>query len=84
MANIKSAKKRIRVIEKKTALNKSAKSSLKTQMKKFDAAANEGSAELDTLYKETVSKVDVSAKKGIVHKNKANRVKAQLAKKMAK
>jgi len=84
VANIKSAKKRIKVIEKKTAENRVQKSSLKTQLKKFDAAVNSKNAEgLDTLYNETVSKVDMVAAKGVIHKNKAAHTKAQLAKKMS-
>lgn len=80
MPNIKSAKKRVKVIDKKTAQNRMLKSALKTQLKKFDAAvaAGEGQA----VYGETVSKVDASASKGIIHKNKANRAKAQLARKL--
>lgn len=38
MPNIKSAKKRVKVIAKKTAENKMAMSALRTQLKKFDAA----------------------------------------------
>ena len=38
MANIKSAKKRIRVIDKKTARNRRIKGHLKAVLKAFDAA----------------------------------------------
>ena len=38
MANIKSAKKRIKVTEKKTLRNKMIKSALKTAIKKFEVA----------------------------------------------
>ena len=38
MANIKSAKKRIKVTEKKTLQNKMVKSALKTAIKKFESA----------------------------------------------
>ena len=38
MANIKSAKKRILVTEKRTARNKSIKSAVKTSIKKVEAA----------------------------------------------
>ena len=79
--NIKSAKKRVKVINKKTAENRVVKSALKTQLKKFDAAVAEGSVTED-LFKETVAKVDGAASKGVIHKNKANHKKAQLAKKM--
>ena len=42
MANIKSAKKRIKVIDKKTALNKARKSQLKTAIRRFDEAVTAG------------------------------------------
>ena len=42
MANIKSAKKRIKVIETKTLRNKMVKSKLKTLIKKFEAAVAAG------------------------------------------
>ena len=42
MPNIKSAKKRVLVIEKKTEVNKAVKSALKTQIKKFLAAVAAG------------------------------------------
>lgn len=80
MPNIKSAKKRVKVIAKKTARNKAVKSALKTQLKKFDVAEGEG---VQSVYAETVSAVDKAAAKGIIHKNKANHAKAQLAKKLA-
>ncbi len=82
MPNIKSAKKRVKVITTKTLHNKMIKSSLKTDLKKFDVAAKEGSAEKQVLYTKAVSAVDKAALKGIMHKNKANRTKAQLAKKL--
>ena len=82
MANIKSAKKRIKVIDKKTAQNKTIKSALKTELKKFDAALTTDGADTDAAFKSAVSKVDSAVSKGIIHKNKANRKKAQLAKKL--
>ncbi len=46
MANIKSAKKRIRVIDKKTARNRRIKNHLKAVLKNFDKAMDEGNFEL--------------------------------------
>ena len=46
MANIKSAKKRIRVIDKKTARNRRIKNHLKAVLKNFDRALEEGNLEL--------------------------------------
>ena len=83
MPNIKSAKKRVLVIEKKTAVNKAVKSALKTQIKKFLAAVTAGNKEEATkLYPETVSAIDSAASKGILHKNNAANKKAKLAQKL--
>ena len=83
MPNIKSAKKRVLVIEKKTAVNKAVKSALKTQIKKFLAAVTAGNKDEATkLYPETVSAIDSAASKGILHKNNAANKKAKLAKKL--
>ena len=46
MANIKSAKKRIRVIDKKTARNRRVKNHLKTILKNFEKAMEEGNLEV--------------------------------------
>ena len=84
MPNIKSAKKRVLVTEKKSLQNKAIKSALKTQIKKFLAAVNAGDKELaNKLYPETVSAIDSAASKGILHKNNAANKKAKLAKKLA-
>ena len=84
MPNIKSAKKRVLVIEKKTMRNKAIKSALKTQVKKFLNAVEAGDKELATkLFPETVSAIDAAASKGVIHKNNANNRKAKLANKLA-
>ena len=84
MPNIKSAKKRVLVIEKKTMQNKAIKSALKTQVKKFLEAVSAGNKEEATkLFPETVSAIDAAATKGVIHKNNANNRKAKLAKKLA-
>ena len=84
MPNIKSAKKRVLVTEKKTKENKMIKSALKTSIKKFLAAVDAGDKEAaNALYPETVSAIDSAASKGILHKNNAANKKAKLAKKLA-
>ena len=84
MANIKSAKKRVLVIEKKTMRNKAIKSALKTQVKKFLTAVEAGDKEVATkLFPETVSTIDSAVTIGVIHKNNANNRKAKLAKKLA-
>ena len=83
MPNIKSAKKRVLVIEKKTMRNKAIKSALKTQVKKFLTAVEAGDKETATkLFPETVSAIDAAVTKGVLHKNNANNRKAKLAKKL--
>ena len=77
MANIKSAKKRVRVIEAKTLQNKMTKTALKTAIKK--AAAAEGDTKAASVVA-AIKKVDQACAKGIIHKNKAARKKSQLAK----
>lgn len=79
--NIKSAKKRVKVTEKKTLRNKMIKSALKTELKKFDAAVAANSADKQVLFTKAISAVDKAALKGIIPKNKANRTKMQLSKK---
>lgn len=85
MPNIKSAKKRVKVIEKKTAINTARKTALKTAIKKFEAAAAKGDkAEATVLFNNAVKKLDQAVAHNIVHKNKAARKKSQLAIKLAK
>ena len=83
MANIKSAKKRILVNQAKALQNQMVKSQLKTVIKKYNAAVEAGDkAAASELYKLAVKKVDQACAKGLMHKNKAARKKAQLAKKL--
>ena len=85
MPNIKSAKKRVKVIEKKTAINTARKTALKTAIKKFEAAvAVANKDEAAVLFKDAVKKLDQSVAHNLVHKNKAARKKSQLAIKLAK
>jgi small subunit ribosomal protein S20 len=82
MPNIKSAKKRTKIIAAKTLKNQMFKTSLKTTIKKYEAAvANADKANLEKTYKDAVKKIDKAAARGIVHKNKAARKKSQFAKK---
>lgn len=83
MANIKSAKKRIKVTETKTLKNKMIKSALKTTIKKFEVAVTAKNVdEAKTNYTNVVKALDMAASKGIIHKNKAARSKSRLATKL--
>ena len=81
MANIKSAKKRIQVTTTRNERNKSAKSAVKTAIKKVEAAvaANDKAAAEAALLAAT-STIDKAAKKGVYHKNTAARKVSRLAK----
>jgi small subunit ribosomal protein S20 len=79
MANIKSAKKRVKVIASKSFNNKSRKSELKTMLKKASAAASENSAEKKAAVLLAIKRVDQAAAHNLIHKNCAARKKAQLA-----
>ena len=83
MANIKSAKKRIKVTEVKTLNNKMIKSALKTAIKKFEVAvAAKNKEEATVLFKNAARALDMSTTKGVVHKNTAARKKSRLAAKL--
>ena len=79
MANIKSAKKRIKVIETKTARNKAIRSKVKTSIKKVEAAVAAKDAEAaKTALNAAISDISKAASKGIYHKNNAARKVSRL------
>lgn len=83
MANIKSAKKRIRVIDKKTARNRRIKNHLKTVLRDFETAIADG--DLDAAKAKLVfveKKLMQAAAKGTIHKNTASRKVGRLAKRL--
>ncbi len=84
MANIKSAKKRVLVNQKKAARNKSIRSSVKTSIKKVETAVadNDKQAASDAL-KSATSSISRAASKGVYHKNNAARKVSRLAKMVA-
>ena len=78
MPNIKSAKKRVIVSQKKALQNKMLKSALKTSLKKYEAAINAGDTALaQSLYNDTVKKIDQAVAHGVIHKNNAARKKSR-------
>ncbi|SHG89179.1 30S ribosomal protein S20 [Tepidibacter thalassicus] len=83
MANIKSAKKRIKVIAKKTALNKARKSQVKTAIRRFEEALASGNKEEAIIrFRSAEKKIYQVAAKGTIHKNAAARKVSKLAKKL--
>ena len=80
MANIKSAKKRISTIDRRTAENKFVKATLSTYIKKFRKMLEEGKVqEAEKFSKEVYSYIDSACSKGIIHKNTASRKIGRLA-----
>ena len=81
MAHSLSAKKRIRQNAKRRLRNRALKSSMKTQIKKFQEATRNVS-DVDQVEKElrmAQKKIDQAIAKGTIHKNTASRKKSQLA-----
>ena len=80
MPNIKSAKKRVLVSEKKALENKMFKSAFKTVVKKYETAVAEGNAEAaKALYPQVIKTTDKAAAKGVIHKNTAARKKSRFS-----
>ncbi len=82
MPNIKSAKKRVKVIATKTLNNKSFNSGLKTDIKKANLSVEAGDANKADSVKVAIKKIDQAVSKGILHKNTAARKKSALARKL--
>ena len=81
MPNIKSAMKRVKVIEKKTLRNNMIKTGYRTAVKKFENAVEEGNLEnAKALFVEATKKIDQACSKGVIKKNTASRKKSHLAK----
>ena len=76
MPNIKSAKKRVKVISNKHEQNIGPKGAMKTAIKKVEKEAN-----LENL-KVAYKRIDKALNKGIITKNKAARQKSRLTKKV--
>ncbi len=81
MANIKSAKKRILVIEKKTLRNKIQKTKTKNLVKKVLVAVEASDkAAAQTSLVAAIKQIDMATSKGIYHKNASSRKKSRLTK----
>ncbi|MBQ7584493.1 MAG: 30S ribosomal protein S20 [Lachnospiraceae bacterium] len=81
MANIKSAKKRIRTSEKRADRNKSVRSSVKTAIKKvFEAVESADKAKAEEALKAATGTIEKAGAKGVYHKNNVSRKVSRLAK----
>ena len=84
MPNIKSAKKRVIVNNKRAQRNKSMRSALKTAIKKANVAIETGAADKEALVTAAVKKIDQATAKGLLHKNNAARKKSAIVCKLNK
>lgn len=83
MANIKSAQKRIDVINKKTAINKAKKSEIKTYIKKFEAAIDaENMEQAQETFKILEKKLGQAAGRNLLHKNATARRVSSMQRKL--
>ncbi|MDQ0507586.1 30S ribosomal protein S20 [Aedoeadaptatus ivorii] len=83
MANIKSAIKRIDVTKKQTLRNKTIKTGIKTSIRKFEDALENGNVdEARELLRTVDKKMKKAASKNIIHKNAAARKMSRLSKKL--
>jgi len=83
LANIKSSKKRIKIIARNTLRNKIIKSRTRTQIKKFIYLAKNSSSDKQLIqenFKAAIKFIDIAYSKGVYHKNNAARKKSRLAK----
>lgn len=81
LANIKSAKKRILVNNKRAERNKAIKSKVKTAIKKVNAAVESKDIEVaEAALKNATIEIDKAATKGVYHKKNASRKVSRLSK----
>lgn len=80
MANIKSSKKAIRVIERKTEINKARKSRIRTYLRKLNDAIASGVIEdAKKAFVEFESELMKGVKSGVFKKNTASRKLSRMA-----
>ena len=83
MANTSSAKKAVRKIERRTAINRSRRSQMRTFLRKVEEAIASGNRDAATAAFETAAPLLMrAAQKGIVHKNTASRKVSRLSKRV--
>ena len=81
MPNHKSAEKRMRQNERRRDINRSNRTRMRTQIKKLRAALEDSDSDKGALAEtlaQTVSVIDKSVQKGVLHRNAAARQKARL------
>ncbi len=79
MPNHKSAEKRMRQNERRRTINRGHRTRVRSQIKKLRAAMADGSTDaLQQTLAQTVSVIDKSVQKGVLHRNAAARYKSRL------
>ena len=78
MPNHKSAEKRVRQSEKRRVINRGHRSKVRTYIKKLRAALDGKGEDIQKVLPETISVIDKSVQKGVLHKNAAARYKSRL------
>ena len=79
MPQIKSAIKRVKTQEASRENNMTQMSSMRTAIKKFKVAAENGADNAQDLLKAATRAIDMANSKGLIHKNKAGRDKSRLS-----
>lgn len=83
MPNIKSSKKAVKVIEKKTLNNHEPKAKVKNLIKNVEKALSSSDVEkANALFKDLQKATDEAVSKGLIKKNTADRQKSRLAQKI--
>jgi len=79
MPNHKSAEKRVRQNEKRKAINRGHRTKVRTYIKRLRSALEAGEKQTVTsILSETISVIDKSVQKGVLHANAAARYKSRL------
>jgi small subunit ribosomal protein S20 len=85
MANTTSARKATRKIARRTAINKTRRSTMRGSLKKVEEAIASGDrAAAEAAFKQAEPVIMRSAQRGVVHKNNASRKVSRLAHRIAK
>lgn len=83
MANTTSAQKMVRKIERRTAVNKSRRSRVRTFIKKLDTAVEAGDQQAaQAAFRTAESEIMRAVSKGVMHKNTAARKVSRLSKRV--
>ena len=78
MPNHKSAEKRVRQSEKRRMINRAHRTKVRTYIKKLRAALDGTGEDIQKVLPETISVIDKSVQKGVLHRNAAARYKSRL------